>query len=182
MNFEAALSANQLENPFEQHPYKKAEVHVEPSKFEGLSELNRSQFAIFGAKADEIYESYQAIIHWLKLPYVHDNFGEDHLARRAWFKTLNKEEYSEMLKNKFRNNPAGVLAMHIKQLKIFLKKSRFLPLDSERLFPDNSQNFAKLKQSHVAEERRAVMENFEAQCQAIIEYLNSCVSRQKLAA
>ncbi|MDD5438549.1 MAG: hypothetical protein PHC70_05435 [Patescibacteria group bacterium] len=179
--FEASTAKLENENPFQMSPYEVAAVRIEPSKFEAMPELDRAQFNVFGSIADDIYDSYKAIMHWLKLPYVHDNFEEDHLARRKWFETLSKEQNLEMLENKFRNNPAGVLAAHINYLKTLLKKSHFLPTNLS-LFTDNKPNFKKLHQTHVAEERRAVMENFESQCLAIISYLESCLESKKLAA
>jgi hypothetical protein len=178
MNFETAL-AKSMENPFEQNAYEKAGVRIEASKFENLPEMEKRQFAIFGPKADEIYESYKAVIHWLKLPYVHDNFGEDHLARRKWFKTLSKEENLEMLDNKFRNNPVTVMVLHLNNLKMLLELP---PNDANPPLSDNKINFTKLRQTHDASERRRIMEAFEGQCETIIDYLNARVRKRKLAA
>ncbi|MFA6099352.1 MAG: hypothetical protein WC750_00560 [Patescibacteria group bacterium] len=167
--------------PQKKTAYETAGINIEHSEHKHLSEMDRSRFEVFGSSADGIYESYKAVINWLKLPYVQDNFGEDHMARREWFKTLSKEENLEMLKNKFRNNPVAVLAMNLNNLKMLLKRSGHLP-DPDKLFPDNKPNFIILRQSHNPAERKAVMQQIESQCEAIIDYLESYINSQKIAA
>lgn len=177
----APLPSN--ENPFKnQSAYEKAQVRIETSAYETYPEMTRAEFKIFGAVGDEMYDAYKAILDWLKLPYVHDNFGEDHLARREWFKTLDKEQNLEMLKNKFRNNPVSVLAMNINNLKSLLARNKTMPADSATLFPDNKSKFVKLRQTHVADKRRIIMEEIEIQCENIIAFLEQCVTHQKIAA
>lgn len=69
------------------------------------------RFEAFGDKARKMEKFTNVLTDWLKMPYVHDRFGEDAQARRAWrreqqeaYAPFGKELFARVYKEVAKNN------------------------------------------------------------------------------